>query len=88
MSSAQRLAKNLERLRSERGLSQAALAELVGVEPMAIWNYESCKRWPKARFFDALAKALGVQPSTLLAEPSSVDGEVRIGKKRYGLVEL
>jgi len=62
------LSTNLKRLRKERGLSQAALAELAGLEPMSIWNWESGTRWPRPANFDVLAKALAVRPWQLLAE--------------------
>lgn len=60
----------LQALRKKRKLSQARLAELVGVEQPTIQRWETGKRMPDLDNLDALAKALGVTPGSLL------DGDV------------
>lgn len=62
--------EQLQSLRKKRGLSQAKLAELVGVEQPTIQRWERGKRMPDLDSLEALAKALGVTPGSLL------DGDV------------
>lgn len=62
--------EQLQALRKKRKLSQAKLAELVGVEQPTIQRWESGKRMPDLENLEALAKALGVSPGSLL------DGDV------------
>jgi transcriptional regulator with XRE-family HTH domain len=57
---------NLVHLRKKRGLSQAQLAEIVGVEQPTIQRWERGTRMPDLESLDLLAKALGVTPGTLL----------------------
>jgi transcriptional regulator with XRE-family HTH domain len=57
---------NLVQWRKRRGLSQAQLAEIVGVEQPTIQRWERGTRMPDLESLDALAKALGVTPGTLL----------------------
>lgn len=57
---------HLAHLRKKRGLSQAKLAELVGVEQPTIQRWETGKREPDLAALDSLAKALGVPISQLL----------------------
>lgn len=56
----------LSALRKKRGLSQAALAELVGVEQPTIQRWEKGKREPDLDNLKSLATALGVTPGSLL----------------------
>ncbi len=56
----------LQALRKRRGLSQAKLAELVGVEQPTIQRWEKGKRLPDLDSLQALAKALGVSAGSLL----------------------
>ena len=60
------IAAALIRARSERGLSQAQLAELAGVSRSAIKGYETGRNMPGARELRALCKALSVSPTVLL----------------------
>lgn len=53
-------------LRKKRGLSQAKLAELVGVEQPTIQRWEKGKREPDLDNLKSLANALGVTPGALL----------------------
>lgn len=56
----------LQALRKKRGLSQAKLAELVGVEQPTVQRWESGKRLPDLDSLQQLAKVLGVTPGSLL----------------------
>jgi len=57
---------DLQALRKKRGLSQAQLAELVGVEQPTIQRWEKGTRAPDLDSLAGLAKALGVTPGALL----------------------
>lgn len=56
----------LQALRKKRGLSQAKLAELVGVEQPTVQRWESGKRLPDLDSLQKLAEVLGVTPGSLL----------------------
>lgn len=56
----------LKALRKKRGLSQAKLAELIGVEQPTIQRWESGNRMPDLDSLRLLAKILGVTPGSLL----------------------
>lgn len=66
---AQVLAKNLKRLRSEQGLSQAELAHLAGVSLGTIQGYESGRRWPELPYIKAIAFILKCSDIALYQEP-------------------
>ena len=48
--------ENLKKFRTQKGLSQQKLAELVGVSQTAIYNWEKGERTPK---MDAITKIAG-----------------------------
>lgn len=50
----------LQRLRTTRGLSQAEVAETLGLSAVAISNWESDRSFPRQHRLEDLAKALGV----------------------------
>jgi transcriptional regulator with XRE-family HTH domain len=56
----------LKTLRTKRGLSQAKLAELVGVEQPTVQRWETGNRMPDLESLNALASVLGVSPGSLL----------------------
>ncbi len=62
--------RNLKRFRAARNLTQAGLAEVVGISEQTIWYYESGKHEPKFEMLGALAKALKVRPWELIADES------------------
>lgn len=62
----------LAALRKRRGLSQAKLAEMVGVEQPTIQRWEKGKRDPDLDNLRNLADALGVTPGALLDGTASV----------------
>lgn len=58
--------EQLKALRRKRGLSQAQLAELIGVEQPTVQRWESGKRMPDLDSLQTLAQVLGVTPGSLL----------------------
>lgn len=56
----------LQRLRKDRGLTQAALAEQLGVSKPTVWAWEQGKARPVESRMDALAQALDVPVAELL----------------------
>lgn len=63
----------LASLRKARGLSQARLAEMVGVEQPTIQRWEKGKREPDLDNLKSLATALGVTPGSLLDGTAAVE---------------
>lgn len=51
--------------REQRGLKQSALADLVGVRPLAMYRYESGRVMPGTMIMGRIAEALGVPESAL-----------------------
>ena len=66
MTSPSQFAQNLARIRKQRGLSQADLAELAGLSRRMINHYETHAIQPPIEKIEAIAKALGIKPSQLL----------------------
>lgn len=64
------LARNLRRLRGERGLSQEALADLAGLHRTYIGSIERSERNVSLDNIDRLAVSLGVTAPQLLVEHS------------------
>lgn len=58
---------NVKRFRQALGLTQAALAEKLGVTLQTVFNYEAGTKWPRPDMIAALSNVLGVPPSQLLA---------------------
>jgi transcriptional regulator with XRE-family HTH domain len=61
----------LKPLREEKGLTQRALADAVGLSEHAIYLFESGRTAPSLDTLKRLAQALGVQPGALLDEPAT-----------------
>ena len=57
----------LKTLREKAGLSQAALADRVGLSVRNVQNWEQGHRTPRAQVLMLLAKAVGVSVEQLLA---------------------
>jgi transcriptional regulator with XRE-family HTH domain len=64
--------QQLKALRKKQGLSQAQLAEMVGVEQPTIQRWESGSRMPDLDNLQMLARALGTTPGSLLDGDSVV----------------
>lgn len=62
----------LRRQRRKRGLSQEALAEKADLHPTYIGMLERCLRNPTLNVSKALAKALNISLSRLIAEAESI----------------
>lgn len=79
------LALRLRRLRLRRDLSQATLAERIGVSRPTIWSWEKGKSLPKGLRILALAEALQVAESELILEEpersETLDQEIARSKK-------
>lgn len=58
--------KRLKKARTEKGLSQSQLGELVGVHYTQIGRYESKDMKPAADILSKLANKLGISPDFLL----------------------
>jgi transcriptional regulator with XRE-family HTH domain len=81
-------------LRKKQGLTQARLAEMVGVEQPTVQRWETGKREPDFEALTNLADALGVEPGAFfdpnIAVPTGpklfVKGEVQAGawREAYG----
>lgn len=60
----------IREVRHERGFTQASLSESTGIAEPTISKLESGKANPHRATITALALALGVEPDSLLVEPS------------------
>nr|WP_272916565.1 helix-turn-helix transcriptional regulator [Tsuneonella aeria] len=81
--------QRLHRLRRERGLSLADIANRLGVSKPTVWAWEHGKSRPADRRLSALAEALGVTPGGLEPSPSGspeiLDGSRRRIAEAYGV---
>lgn len=68
MNVAKTFGARMKQYRTARGLTQAALAELLELSEQTVWYYESGSHWPKADVIGLIAKTLRVRPWQLLAE--------------------
>lgn len=65
--------ERLEEARKARGLTAVALADVVGVSPQSISQYEKNKQTPKSDVLDAIASRLNVPRSYFLRPPAPAD---------------
>ena len=63
------IAANVRRLRTARGLSQEALADVCGYHRTYVGGIERAERNITIATLEALAGALGVDPQSLLLKP-------------------
>lgn len=63
-------ARNLRRLRHERGLSQEGLADSAHVNRTYVSKLETALSYPGLEIIGRLADVLGVEPAELLKLPS------------------
>jgi transcriptional regulator with XRE-family HTH domain len=73
-------ARVLRRHREEKALSQEALAEKADLHPTYIGMLERCLRNPSLNVTKALARALGVPLSRLVAEAEAIQKRVNARK--------
>lgn len=55
--------ERIKELRKEKGLTQAELAKLIGVNPVTLSRYETGDRKPKIDKLEKMAEIFGVTPS-------------------------
>lgn len=72
----------LHRLRTERGLSLAEVADRLGVSKPTVWAWEHGKARPVERRLSALAEALGVTPGGLEPAASGPVEAVEQGRRQ------
>ena len=72
----------LQRLRKERGLTLAQIADAIGVSKPTVWAWEHGKARPIAERLGKLAEALGVTDEELLAGDSLADREALLTRCR------
>lgn len=83
-------AKNIKTLRSKKGLSQAEVAEGIGVTLVAYQNYEREQRRPKKEIIPRIANFFGVDIEELYKEnselktPKTFAESIKVGR----LIEL
>lgn len=65
--------ENLKKFRTQKGLSQQKLAELVGVSQTAIYNWEKGERTPKMDAITKIADVLGVKLNDLIPTDQAID---------------
>lgn len=63
------VAANIRRIRQERGFTQEALADLVGINRNYVGMIERCENSPTIDMLERLAEALEVTPTALLEPP-------------------
>lgn len=70
---------NLKKLRTERGFSQKALADLLGITQQAVYKYENLSVEPDIQTLIAIADVFDVSVDYLIGrEPETVEPTVRI----------
>lgn len=72
------LARNLRMLRAEQGLSQEALADIVGIDRTYVSALERERYAATVDMIERLAAALGVEPLVLLGD---IEGALRPGSE-------
>ena len=60
-------AQTIKRLREDKGLTQTALADLIGVSSKAVSKWETSKGLPDISLIEPLSKALGVSVMELMS---------------------
>jgi transcriptional regulator with XRE-family HTH domain len=76
------LVQNLRKIRKERGITQAALAEMCGTDTSYIGQIEIGKRFPSLDLIEKMAKVLKIRPHLLFFIESDDDTDEKILKKK------
>lgn len=86
---------NMSRIRAEKGISQATLAEMVGANQATISKIEKGVGNPTLSMINRIAKALGVHPSALFELDDlhqrafrAIDGIDDAAKKEAAIIVL
>jgi transcriptional regulator with XRE-family HTH domain len=82
------LAANIKAKRSELGLTQEKLAELVDVSYQMIHDIEGCRTWVSDKTLQGLSKALEVDIYELLCPPAADRTSDKKNKFSLSLIEL
>ena len=56
----------IEQMRKEKNMTQAELADAVGVSKQAVSNWERGKRFPDVTLIEDLSRVLGVSPAEMI----------------------
>jgi transcriptional regulator with XRE-family HTH domain len=83
----QRVAWNLRKLRTARGLSQEALALTANVDRSYVGRLERAEENPTITILDRLASALGVAVDELLARPQGAKPKPLPGGRKKKIVD-
>lgn len=76
---------NVKQFRLQLGLSRKDLGLKAGLLPQYLATTENCRRMPSVRNLQQIARALDVDPSTLLGESSGCEfPEFRLVEKQWG----
>ncbi len=75
--------QNLRYYRKKSGLTQESLSEKIGLNPKYITNIESQSKFPSAETIDAIAEALGINPSQLFIEQGCPVNVVQFDKNAF-----
>ena len=69
------IGNNIKRIRTQKGMTQKQLGDLLGISVQTVSAYESGRRRPKMESIERFAGALGVQFSALfgLDDPKTPD---------------
>lgn len=82
------VAKNVRRIREEKGLSQRELASLAKIDPRYINRLENHPQNIRLDHVQIIARALEVAPYTLLQDPRSAsDSKLKFVKKLESLTD-
>ncbi len=65
------IAANIAKFRKERGMTQEALAEMLGVSPQTISKWENAATWPDVALLPVIADVFGVSIDALYGRESS-----------------
>ena len=78
--------QNLKFYRSQRGISQAKLAEKCNVQPGTIGCIESGRQYPSFKLLFEMSDILGIHPADLFMRDSSRHQEQEFSQKYFHLL--
>ena len=76
------LVQNLKNIRKERGITQAALAEMCGTDTSYIGQIEIGKRFPSLELIEKMAQVLKIRPYLLFFTEADDDIDEKVLKKK------
>ena len=66
----------IKRLREAKGITQSALAQMIGVSPKAVSKWETAKGLPDITLIEPLSKALGVSVMELMSGDTVINKNI------------